>query len=91
MDKENLKMFLKPTSDHRDQLWDGHNAAWWRGKYESYVGNIRRYGNYLRSIRSNPLKSFEIKKLIRHYSKLHEILEKRADLAGLPKKYRSYP
>ncbi len=91
MDKENLKMFLKPTTDHRDQLWDGHNEVWWRSKYKSYVSNIRRYGSYLRSSRSNPPKHFEIKKLIRHYSKLHEILDKRADLAGLPKKYRSYP
>ena len=91
IDKENLKMFLKPTTDHRDQVWGGHTGAWWKNKSESYVKNIRNYGSYMKRIKSNPLKKHEVKKMVLHYSKLHEILEKRADLAGVPKEYRAYP
>ena len=91
IDKENLKMFLKPTTDHRDQVWGGHTGTWWKSKYESYVKNIRNYGSYMKRLKSNPFKKNEVKKLVLHYSKLHEILEKRADLSGLPKEYRAYP
>ncbi|MDH5789392.1 MAG: retroviral-like aspartic protease family protein [Nitrospinota bacterium] len=91
IDKENLKMFLKPTADHREQLWDGHNGDWWKKKYDGYVGNIRRYNSYLKGGNRNHPEYFKIKKMVQHYSKLHGILEKRADMAGLPKEYRAYP
>jgi clan AA aspartic protease (TIGR02281 family) len=91
IDKENLKMFLKPTTDHRDQVWGGHTGPWWKNKYDSYVKNIRSYASYMKNLRSNPLQRHEFKKMVFHYSKLHEILDKRADLADLPKKYRAYP
>jgi clan AA aspartic protease (TIGR02281 family) len=91
MDRENFTMLLKPTAKKGENLWDGHNEAWWKKKYGTYVGNIRQYGSYLNHSRMNLQKYVQLKKRIRHYSKLHEILEKRADASGLPKKYRSYP
>jgi hypothetical protein len=91
IDKENLKMFLKPTADHREQLWDGHNGDWWKKKYDGYVGNIRRFNSYLKGGNRNHPEYFKIKKMVQHYSKLHAILEKRADMSGLPKEYRAYP
>jgi clan AA aspartic protease (TIGR02281 family) len=91
MDRENFTMLLKPTARKGDTLWDGHNETWWKKKYGTYVSNIRQYHSYLKNSRMTLPKMVQLKKRIRHYSKLHEILEKRADASGLPKKFRAYP
>ena len=91
IDRENLKMFLRPTTDNKQQLWDGHNGAWWKNKYDNYVKNIRGYGWHLKKSKMSMSGYMKAQNMILHYTKLHTILEKRADQAGLPKKYRAYP
>jgi clan AA aspartic protease (TIGR02281 family) len=91
MDRENFTMLLKPTAKRGENLWDGHNEAWWKKKYGTYVTNIRRNAAYRNNSGSIPSKQNEFRKMVRHYTKLHAILEKRADVSGLPKKYRVYP
>ncbi len=91
MDRENSELILKPLGSPEDELWDGKNGAWWKKKYKAYSGNLRQLQRAAHQGGSDVRKTMEIKRLITHYEKLHEGLESRADLANLPKKYRSYP
>ena len=91
IDRENSKMLLKPTAERGEELWDGHNEAWWRKKYQTYVKNMRGLRNYVNKYMMNAKEYHNSRKMIAHYAKLHEALDKRADQVNLPKKYRSYP
>ena len=91
MDQENLKMLLKPTAEHGEKLWDGHNEAWWRNKYQTYVQNMRKLRNYVNKYMMSAKEYHNSRMKIEHYSKLHQALDKRADQVNLPKEYRSYP
>jgi len=91
IDRENSKMLLKPTAKNGEELWAGHNEAWWRNKYQTYVKNMRDLRNYVNKYMMSAKEYHNSRKMIAHYSKLHEALDKRADLVNLPKKYRSYP
>ncbi len=91
IDRENSKMLLKPTAEKGEMLWDGHNEAWWRKKYQTYVKNMRGLRNYVNKYMMSAKEYHNSRKMIAHYAKLHEVLDKRADQVNLPKKYRSYP
>ncbi len=91
MDRANLKMFLKPIAKRGERVWGGHNAAWWRKKYKTYVSNMRKFRNYVDNYQMIPKTRNNFRKLITHYSNLHAALEKRADQVDLPKKFRVYP
>jgi clan AA aspartic protease (TIGR02281 family) len=91
MDRENSKMLLKPNAKQGDELWGGHSETWWKKKYGTYVGNMRGLRNYVNKYRMSAKQYHNSRKMIAHYSKLHEILDKRADEANLPKEYRLYP
>ncbi len=91
IDRENSTMLLTPTAKNGEKLWGGHNEAWWRNKYQTYVKNMRALRNYVNKYMMSAKEYHNSRKMIAHYSKLHEALDKRADLVNLPKKYRSYP
>ncbi len=91
IDQTNNKMFLKPIVARGEMLWGGHNEAWWRNRYQTYVKKMRQYRNYVENYLMEPKKLFNFRKMITHYSKLHQALDKRADQVGLPKKFRVYP
>ncbi len=91
IDRENSKMLLKPTAERGERLWDGHNEAWWRNKYQTYVKNMRGLRNYVNKYMMSAKEYHNSRKMLAHYAKLHEALDKRADQVNLPKKYRSYP
>ena len=91
MDRENSKMLLKPTVERGEKLWDGHNEAWWRNKYETYVQNMRKLRHYVNKYMMSAKEYHNSRMMIAHYSKLYDALDKRADQVNLPKKYRSYP
>jgi len=91
IDRESSKMLLTPTAKNGEELWGGHNEAWWRNKYQTYVKNMRALRNYVNKYMMSAKEYHNSRKMIAHYSKLHEALDKRADLVNLPKKYRSYP
>ena len=91
MDRTNLKMFLKPLAKRGETLWGGHNEAWWRKKYTIYVNHMRKYRHYVNKYMMSAKEYHNARKMIAHYSKLHEALDKRADQEHLPKKFRVYP
>lgn len=91
MDRTNLKMFLKPLAKRGERTWDGHNEAWWRKKYQTYVSNMRKYRNYVNKYYMDSKEYYNSLKMISHYSNLHKALEKRADEERLPKEFRVYP
>lgn len=91
IDRKNSKMYLRPTVDYREMLWDGHNEAWWRSKFKSYVKKMRKYRHLINNYRMSAKDQYNYRKMISHYSKLHQALDKRADYANLPKEYRTYP
>jgi clan AA aspartic protease (TIGR02281 family) len=91
MDRENSKMLLKPGAKQGDELWGGHSESWWKNKYGTYVGNMRGLRNHVNKYRMSAKQYHNSRKMIAHYSKLHELLDKKADEANLPKEYRLYP
>lgn len=91
MDRTNHKMYLKPIAKRGEMKWGGYNEAWWRKKYKTYVGNMRYYRNLIDNYMMIPKERNNYRKLITHYFKLHEALEKRADYVDLPKEFRVYP
>ena len=91
IDRENSEMFLKPTAERGEKLWGGHNEVWWKKKYQTYVKNMRGLRNYVNKYRMSAKEYHNSRKMISHYAKLHETLDRRADQVNLPKKYRSYP
>lgn len=91
MDRQNSEMILKPLGSPEDELWDGKNEKWWKKKYINYAGTLHQLRRATYQVRGDMQKSMKIKKLIAHYEKLHKALERRADRANLPKKYRAYP
>ncbi len=91
MDRTNNKMYLKPIAKRGEMTWDGHNEAWWRKKYKTYVEKMRYHRNLIDNYMMAPKERNNFRKLINHYSKLHKALEKRADYFNLPKKFRVYP
>ncbi len=91
MDRENLKILLKPTGGKGERLWGGHNEAWWRNKYQTYVQSMRKLRHYVNNYMMSAKEYHNSRKMIAHYSKLHQVLDKRADQVNLPKEYRVYP
>ena len=91
IDRENSKMLLKPTAERGEKLWDGHNEAWWRNKYQDYVKNMHGLRNYVNKYMMSEKEYYNARKMIAHYVKLHNTLDKRADQVNLPKEYRTYP
>jgi hypothetical protein len=84
-------LLLKPYAKKGEELWDWKNAKWWQKKYKTYAGTLRHYHRLEYKARGDFPKHQKIIKMIGHYEKLHESLERRADRAQLPKYYRYYP
>ncbi|VAX21331.1 hypothetical protein MNBD_NITROSPINAE04-186 [hydrothermal vent metagenome] len=77
---------------------------WWSLRFRRYSEAIRRYRSYLQS-HENRLKARnvekennetrftenDLKKIIRYYKKLHRILDKSAQIAGVPGSWKEYP
>ncbi len=91
MNQENSELILKPLGNPEDEYWDGKNEKWWKNKYKTYADNLRELQKAAKQVRSNYKVLKRVKKLIRHYRKLHNALEERANIAGLPMEYRYYP
>ncbi len=85
------ELVLKRHKSKGEPLWDGHTAKWWKTKYDGYTNSIRQYQGFQHMVRGQSKKVKDAKKMVKYYEKLHRALEQRADRAGLPKKYRSYP
>ena len=91
LDRKNSKLLLDPNLVKGEMLWGGHNEAWWRKKYETYVKEIHRIQIILRKYMMEPKERINFIKLLRHYENLHKGFELRADQVSLPKEFRSYP
>ena len=91
VDHTNQKIFLKPLAKRGEMSWGEHNEAWWRNKYATYVGHMRKLRNYIGTYKMSSKEYINKLKMIEHYSKLHAILEKRANEENLPKEFRIYP
>lgn len=91
IDSENSQMLLKPTAKQGEELWGGHNKSWWRNKYQTYVKNMRGLRHHVNKYMMSAKEYHNSRKMIAHYSKLHEALDKRANEVNLPKEYRAYP
>ncbi|VAX22262.1 hypothetical protein MNBD_NITROSPINAE03-1275, partial [hydrothermal vent metagenome] len=77
---------------------------WWSVKFGRYSKAISRYTSYLQSHENrlkarnveqeNSEKRFtenDLKKIIRYYEKLYRILDKSAQIAGVPESWKAYP
>jgi len=85
-------------------LKGGRAREWWSLRFRRYREAIRRYASYLNS-HENRLKARnaekennetrftenDLKKIVRYYKKLYRMLDKSAQIAGVPESWKAYP
>jgi len=85
------EMVLRPLHDRGDLTWGGHSGSWWKKKFSLYTKRILYYEHQVGSLKSDPVKAPNNTKLLKYYKGLHKSLDKQANQASLPDKFRSYP
>ena len=85
------EMVLKPLHPPGAMVWGGQSGAWWKVQFSNYTRKILEYEIRSAQAKGDPAKAPNLNKLLRYYKGLHKSLDKMANQARVPEKYRVYP
>ncbi len=87
IDRQAKKLILRPLRAGNDPLYGNRPLSWWTERYKKYLTGLNQ-AYFMKSNSKGRLEKMEFQRRASYYQDLVDRLDRRAEAANLPEKYR---